>query len=60
MKKCGVFACPSQGARLYPIDLGTNVWLCEDCINEAERLVRKEAQQVRKEAQKQKELVRAG
>ena len=52
MKKCGVFACPNKGVRLYLIDPGTNVWLCEDCINKAERLVQEEIQ-------KQKELVHA-
>ena len=42
MKKCGVFACPNRGVRLYLIDPGTNVWLCDDCINQAELLVQEE------------------
>jgi len=52
MKKCVVFACPNKGVQLYRIDPGTEVWLCDDCINRAERLVQEDVQ-------KQKELVRA-
>ena len=50
MMKCGVFACPNKGTQYYLIDPGTNVWLCEECINQAEELVQQEME-------KQKELV---
>lgn len=52
MRKCVVFACPNKGVRLYLIDPGTKVWLCEECIGQAEFLVQKEAK-------KQTELVHA-
>ena len=53
MRKCAVFACPNRGVQWYLIDLETNVWLCEHCVNQAEQLVKKEAEA-------QRELVSAG
>lgn len=53
MKKCGVFACPNKGIRFYLIDLETEVWLCEECIDQAERVVQQEVE-------KQKELAPVG
>ena len=47
MKKCGVYACPNRGARYYLIDPGTRVWLCEDCINQAEQAVKLETEKQR-------------
>jgi len=42
MSKCKVFACPNIGVRLYLIDSETKSWLCMDCIDRFEYLVRKE------------------
>ena len=53
MRKCAVFACPNRGVRLYLIDPETNVWLCDECLNQAEQLVKKEAEA-------QRELVPSG
>lgn len=53
MTKCGVFACPNKGFQFYLIDARTEVWLCDECINQAEW-------HVKQEIEKQKELVPAG
>lgn len=42
MNKCAVFACPNRCSRLYRFDLETIVWLCEQCVNKAEQLVKME------------------
>jgi len=38
IRKCEVFACSNPGARMYQIAPATNVLLCEECIQEADRL----------------------
>ena len=37
MKKCETFGCSNQGAQMYQIAPGTNVWLCKVCIQEAKQ-----------------------
>jgi len=37
MKKCETFGCSNQGKQMYQIAPGTNVWLCQRCIDEAKK-----------------------
>ena len=53
MTKCRVYACPNKGTQYYLIDPVTRIWLCEDCINQAEQLVQQEIE-------KRRELVHIG
>jgi len=36
MKHCNVMGCPNVAVRMYQIAPGTNVWLCQKCIDVAD------------------------
>ena len=44
MRNFRVFACPNIGVRLYLIVPGTEIWLCQECIDQAEQMVQQNAQ----------------
>ena len=39
MTECRVYACPNKGTQYYLIDPVTWIWLCDDCISQAQQAV---------------------